>query len=51
MMINFINTFLSYIVLMLAIVVIAGIAVVIGTNMRKKKNVEAEQLAKSSDSV
>lgn len=37
-MINFINTFLSYIVLALIIVAVAGAATAIGLTLAKKKN-------------
>ena len=37
-LISFVNSFLSYVVLMGIIVVLAGIAVAIGTTMAKKKN-------------
>jgi len=41
-MIDFINTFLSYVVLMLIIAAVGGVAIAIGITMRKKKNREAE---------
>lgn len=37
-MINFINTFLSYIVLAVIIVAVAGVAMAIGLTLAKKKN-------------
>ena len=37
-MVPFINTFLSYIVLLLIVVVLAGAAVAIGLTLAKKKN-------------
>lgn len=37
MLVNFLNAFMSYAVLMLVIVVIAGVAVTIGITMAKKK--------------
>lgn len=37
-MINFINTFLSQIILMLIIVAVAGVATAIGITWAKKKN-------------
>lgn len=37
-MVNFVNTFLSYLVLLVIIVVVAGIATTIGITMAKKKN-------------
>lgn len=36
----FVNSFLSYLVLMAVIVILAGIAVFIGITMRKKKNIK-----------
>lgn len=36
----FINSFLSYLVLMAVIVVLAGVAIFIGITMRKKKNLQ-----------
>lgn len=38
MLVNFVNAFLSYLVLLLIIVVVAGIATTIGITMAKKKN-------------
>ena len=40
-MIAFVNTFLSYLLLLFIIVAVAGIGVVIGINMRKKKDAKA----------
>ena len=40
-MINFINTFLSYIVLMVIIVVVAGVGLTIGLILAKRKNAKA----------
>ncbi|MBQ7924824.1 MAG: hypothetical protein IJ335_00840 [Lachnospiraceae bacterium] len=37
-MVAFANTFLSYVVLMLIIVVVAGVAITIGITLRKRKN-------------
>ena len=37
-MVSFMNSFLSYMVLMLVIVAVAGVAVFIGITMRKTKN-------------
>ena len=37
-MVNFINTFLSYLLLMVVILVVAGIGVAIGIILRKRKN-------------
>lgn len=47
-MINFINTFLSYIVLMLIILVVAALGFSIGLFLRKKKNqsIAAENMDK-----
>ena len=39
---NFINTFLSYFVLVLLFVAVAGIGAAIGIIRRKKKNEESE---------
>ena len=39
-LILFINSFLSYLVLMAVIVVLAAVAVFIGITMRKKKNLQ-----------
>lgn len=45
----FINSFLSYLLLLIVIAVVAGIAMFIGIKMRKKKNVEEEQAAISGE--
>lgn len=45
-MIHFANTFLSYLLLMLLIVVVAGIAIFIGITLRKKKNEKAQKNTK-----
>lgn len=37
MLVNFLNSFMSYLVLMLVIVVIAGVAITIGITMAKRK--------------
>ena len=42
-LISFVNSFLSYVVLMGIIVVLAGIAVAIGTTMAKKKNAKTAE--------
>ena len=42
-LINFLNSFMSYLVLMLIIVVLAGIAIVIGTTVAKKKNAKTAE--------
>lgn len=39
---NFVNTFLSYFVLMILFVAVAGIGAAIGIYKRKKKNAEQE---------
>lgn len=41
-MISFLNSFMSYLVLMLIIVAVAGVAITIGITMRKRKNTKAE---------
>lgn len=41
-LILFFNSFLSYLLLMAVIVVVAGIALFIGIKMRKRKNSEME---------
>ena len=41
----FINSFLSYLLLMLVIAVIAGVAIFIGIKMRKNKNAKAGETA------
>lgn len=43
-MINFVNSFLSYILLMAVIVIVAGIAIFIGIRLRRKKNEEGAAL-------
>ncbi len=40
MLVSFLNSFMSYLVLMLIIVVVAGVAVAIGITMARKKNAE-----------
>lgn len=40
-MINFLNSFLSYLMVMAIIVVVAGVAIAIGITMRKAKNKKA----------
>lgn len=50
-MIPFINKFLSYIVVMLVIVLVAGIAMFIGITMRMKKDREAALELPSEDAV
>lgn len=45
----FLNSFLSYLLLFAIIVAVAGIAMFIGIQMRKKKNAEEEQAAISDE--
>ena len=40
-LISFVNTFLSYFVLMVIILVVGGIAIAIGLTLAKKKNAKA----------
>ena len=49
----FLNSFLSYLVLMLIILVVMGIAVAIGLTLRKRKNKaqEAAEAAKAAETV
>ncbi|MDE5909464.1 MAG: hypothetical protein K2H52_12075 [Lachnospiraceae bacterium] len=47
-LILFFNSFLSYLLVMAVIVVLAGIAIFIGIKMRKRKN---EQLEKESNTA
>lgn len=50
-LILFLNSFLSYILLFLIVVVVAGIAMFIGITMRKKSNAkEAEEAAHADES-
>lgn len=42
-MVAFLNTFLSYLLLMVIILVVGGIAITIGINMRKAKNSQAQE--------
>lgn len=44
----FINSFLSYILLFVVIVIVAGIAMFIGITMRKRSNAKEEALQASS---
>lgn len=46
-LILFLNSFLSYLLLMAVIVVIAGVAVFIGIKVRKNKNAKAKQADES----
>lgn len=41
MLVNFLNTFMSYLVQMIVIVAVAGVAVTIGITAAKKKNADA----------
>lgn len=43
-MIAFLNTFLSYLLLMIIILVVGGIAITIGINMRKAKNSQVQEM-------
>ncbi len=45
----FLNSFLSYILLFLIIVVVAGIAMFIGITMRKKSNAKEAELENMTD--
>ena len=45
MLVSFLNSFLSYVMLMLVIVVVAGVAMAIGINMAKKKAAKDEAVA------
>ncbi|MGL5259835.1 MAG: hypothetical protein ACRC7V_06965 [Lachnospiraceae bacterium] len=42
-LIAFLNMFLSYVLLLAIIVVIAGIGMVVGTKLRKKKDLESKK--------
>jgi len=46
-MVAFFNSFLSYLMLMVVIAAVAGVAIFIGITMRKKKN-QAESAAQSA---
>ena len=50
-MVSFVNTFLSYLLLLLIIVAVAGVALFIGITMRKKKNasLQAEKVQKDNE--
>lgn len=50
-MINFINTFLSQIILMLIIVMVAGAGTAIGITWAKKKNVKTAALSAEESSA
>lgn len=45
MLVSFLNSFMSYLVLLAVIVVVAGAATVIGITMAKKKNAENAAVA------
>lgn len=47
MLVNFLNSFMSYLVLMAIIVAVAGVALTIGITMAKKKN--AQNAAEAAD--
>lgn len=49
MLISFLNSFMSYLVVMLVIVVMAGLAVAIGTTMAKRKNAQDAAADKNSN--
>lgn len=38
MLVNFLNSFMSYLLLLLIIVLVAGIAIFVGINLAKSKN-------------
>lgn len=42
-MINFINVFLSYLILLIIIVILSAVAITIGIYLRKRKDNKAEQ--------
>lgn len=46
-MVSFVNTFLSYLLLLVIILAVAGVATFIGITMRKKKNAAAAVEAKA----
>lgn len=43
MAVSFVNSFLSYLMLLLVIVILGGIAIAIGITLRKKKNAQDVQ--------
>ena len=45
MLVSFLNSFMSYLMVMLVIVVVAGVATAIGINMAKKKAVKDAAVA------
>ena len=48
-LILFVNSFLSYLLLMAVIVILAGIAVFIGIKLRKNKNAKVEQMQAATE--
>ncbi len=48
-MVSFINTFLSYVLLMLVIIVVAAAGFIVGRVLRKRKN--AQLLAQKDDNI
>lgn len=50
-LISFANVFLSYLVLMIIILVVGGIAIVIGLTLAKKKNAKAAVEAATVETV
>lgn len=50
-LISFVNSFLSYIMLLLVIAVVGGVAIAIGLTLAKKKNAKAAQEGTAPDSV
>lgn len=48
-MISFVNSFLSYLLLLVVIVAVAGTAAFIGITMRKKKNASMETEVKAEE--
>lgn len=45
----FVSSFLSYLLLMLVILVVGGVALTIGITMRKKKNASMEQAEENAN--
>lgn len=45
MLVSFLNSFMSYLMVMLVIVVVAGVATAIGITMAKKKNAKEAAVA------
>lgn len=48
-MVAFFNSFLSYLLLMVVIIAVAGVAIFVGITMRKKKNQEAPAASPEGD--